>query len=110
MAVFQKLCAFVSGVCSVNNLLYVIGGDDGSCNLASVEFYNPNTDKWTLLQTCMSTGRSYAGQKIVYYHSTVVLVCLVCSIQHSTLFLTHFIHILFVSQFLTLYLTICLGQ
>ncbi len=54
---------FVSGVCTVNNLLYVIGGDDGSCNLASVEFYNPNTDKWTLLPTCMSTGRSYAGQR-----------------------------------------------
>lgn len=53
----------VSGVCAVNNLLYVIGGDDGSCNLASVEFYNPNTDKWTLLPTCMSTGRSYAGQR-----------------------------------------------
>lgn len=50
-----------SGVCAVNNLLYVVGGDDGSCNLASVEFYNPNSDKWTLLPTCMSTGRSYAG-------------------------------------------------
>lgn len=52
----------LSGVCAVNNLLYVVGGDDGSCNLASVEFYNPTTDKWTLLPTCMSTGRSYAGQ------------------------------------------------
>lgn len=50
------------GVCAVNNVLYVIGGDDGSCNLASVEFYNPSTDKWTLLPSCMSTGRSYAGQ------------------------------------------------
>lgn len=50
-----------SGVCAVNNLLYVVGGDDGSCNLASVEFYNPASDKWTLLPTCMSTGRSYAG-------------------------------------------------
>lgn len=50
-----------SGVCAVNNVLYVVGGDDGSCNLASVEFYNPASDKWTLLPTCMSTGRSYAG-------------------------------------------------
>ena len=50
------------GVCAVNNVLYVVGGDDGSCNLASVEFYNPSTDKWTLLPTCMSTGRSYAGE------------------------------------------------
>lgn len=50
------------GVCAVNGLLYVVGGDDGSCNLASVEYYNPVTDKWTLLPTNMSTGRSYAGQ------------------------------------------------
>ncbi|TRZ00145.1 hypothetical protein DNTS_028229 [Danionella cerebrum] len=46
---------------AVSNLLYVIGGDDGSCNLASVEYYNPKSDKWTLLPTCMSTGRSYAA-------------------------------------------------
>lgn len=58
----SSLCRrLFSGVCAVNNLLYVVGGDDGSCNLASVEFYNPSTDKWTLLPTCMSTGRSYAG-------------------------------------------------
>uniref|UniRef100_A0A8C6WJH8 Kelch-like family member 2 n=1 Tax=Neogobius melanostomus TaxID=47308 RepID=A0A8C6WJH8_9GOBI len=54
-----------AGVCTVNNLLYVVGGDDGSCNLASVEFYNPSTDKWTLLPTCMSTGRSYAGVTVI---------------------------------------------
>jgi len=47
----------------VNGLLYVVGGDDGSCNLASVEYYNPITDKWTLLPTSMSTGRSYAGKE-----------------------------------------------
>lgn len=59
---FLCVCVCVpSGVCAVNNLLYVVGGDDGSCNLASVEFYNPASDKWTLLPTCMSTGRSYAG-------------------------------------------------
>lgn len=46
----------------MNGLLYVVGGDDGSCNLASVEYYNPVTDKWTLLPANMSTGRSYAGQ------------------------------------------------
>ncbi|KAK1343124.1 hypothetical protein QTO34_015897 [Cnephaeus nilssonii] len=49
------------GVCAVNGLLYVVGGDDGSCNLASVEYYNPTTDKWTVVSSCMSTGRSYAG-------------------------------------------------
>lgn len=52
---------FVLGVSAVNGLLYVIGGDDGSCNLATVEYYNPATDKWTVVSSCMSTGRSYAG-------------------------------------------------
>lgn len=50
------------GVCAINGLLYVIGGDDGSCNLSSVEFYNPATDKWSLIPTNMSNGRSYAGE------------------------------------------------
>lgn len=54
---------FFKGVCAVNGLLYVVGGDDGSCNLASVEYYNPTTDKWTVVSSCMSTGRSYAGNK-----------------------------------------------
>lgn len=58
------LCGF-PGVCAVNGLLYVVGGDDGSCNLASVEYYNPGTDRWTLLPTNMSTGRSYAGQCVL---------------------------------------------
>lgn len=40
----------------------MIGGDDGSCNLSSVEFYNPATDKWSLIPTNMSNGRSYAGR------------------------------------------------
>lgn len=57
------VCPFLFvGVCAVSGLLYVVGGDDGSCNLASVEYYNPVTDKWTLLPTNMSTGRSYAGK------------------------------------------------
>ncbi|KAG8128587.1 hypothetical protein E2320_015401 [Naja naja] len=56
----------VEGVCSVNGLLYVVGGDDGSCNLASVEYYNPVTDKWTLLPSNMSTGRSYAGVAVIH--------------------------------------------
>lgn len=58
------------GVCAVNGLLYVVGGDDGSCNLASVEYYNPITDKWTLLPTNMSTGRSYAGQWVAVLLAT----------------------------------------
>lgn len=52
---------FVSGVCAIDGLLYVIGGDDGSCNLSSVEYYDPAADKWSLIPTNMSNGRSYAG-------------------------------------------------
>lgn len=51
-------------MCAINGLLYVIGGDDGSCNLSSVEFYNPATDKWSLIPTNMSNGRSYAGEDL----------------------------------------------
>uniref|UniRef100_A0A3Q3W9N2 BTB domain-containing protein n=1 Tax=Mola mola TaxID=94237 RepID=A0A3Q3W9N2_MOLML len=54
-------CKAAICVCAINGLLYVIGGDDGSCNLSSVEFYNPATDKWSLIPTNMSNGRSYAG-------------------------------------------------
>lgn len=55
-------CVSSQGVCAINGLLYVIGGDDGSCNLSSVEFYNPAADKWSLIPTNMSNGRSYAGE------------------------------------------------
>ncbi|KAJ8393895.1 hypothetical protein AAFF_G00056240 [Aldrovandia affinis] len=54
-----------AGVCAINGLLYVIGGDDGSCNLSSVEYYNPATDKWSLIPTNMSNGRSYAGVSVI---------------------------------------------
>jgi len=46
-------------------LLYVIGGDDGSTNLNSVESYDPKSNTWTLLPMVMTTGRSYAGVAVV---------------------------------------------
>ena len=46
-----------AGVASVNGLLYVVGGDDGSSNLNSVEYYNPQTDTWITLQTTMEVAR-----------------------------------------------------
>lgn len=61
----MKMSRRNAGVASVNGLLYVVGGDDGFCNLVSVEFYNPRDDTWTLLETTMSTGRSYAGVAVV---------------------------------------------
>lgn len=61
-------------MCAVNGLLYVVGGDDGSCNLASVEYYNPTTDKWTVVSSCMSTGRSYAGNDCsVFLQSSIII-------------------------------------
>ena len=63
-----KTSLFISvylGVVSNNGILYVIGGDDGSSNLGSVEYYNPKLDTWTLLITSMMTGRSYAGVCVI---------------------------------------------
>ena len=37
-----------------DGLMYVVGGDDGTSNLSSVEMYNPKTDTWTLLKVIMS--------------------------------------------------------
>lgn len=46
-------------------MLYVVGGDDGTSNLASVEVYNPKTDSWSMLPSSMGIGRSYAGVAII---------------------------------------------
>ena len=56
---------YLLGVVAQNGLLYVIGGDDGSSNLGSVEYYSPRSDTWTMLQHCMTTGRSYAGVCVI---------------------------------------------
>lgn len=50
---------------ALSGLLYVVGGDDGTSNLASVEVYSPKTDTWTLLPAHMGIGRSYAGVAII---------------------------------------------
>ena len=43
----------------------MVGGDDGSSNLHSVEYYNPTADTWTLIKTTMETARSYAGVAVI---------------------------------------------
>ena len=53
------------GVVALKGILYVVGGDDGTSNLASVEVYNPKLDTWTLLPSSMGIGRSYAGVAII---------------------------------------------
>lgn len=55
----------ITGVVSNSGMIYVIGGDDGSTNLDSVECYDPKSNTWTLLHLSMTTGRSYAGVAIV---------------------------------------------
>jgi kelch-like protein 2/3 len=48
-----------------NGLIFVIGGDDGSSNLCSVEYYDPKLDEWAMLPSAMTTGRSYAGVCVI---------------------------------------------
>nr|CAD7414256.1 unnamed protein product [Timema cristinae]CAD7418693.1 unnamed protein product [Timema poppensis] len=61
----MSFCRRNAGVVAMNGVLYVVGGDDGSSNLASVEVYSPKTDSWTMLPSSMSIGRSYAGVCII---------------------------------------------
>ena len=50
---------------------------DGLANLSSVEVYNPRTNQWGSLSSCMGIGRSYSGfvllikNKEVYEHFKV---------------------------------------
>jgi len=55
----------VPGVVANGGQLFVVGGDDGSSNLGSVECYDPKSNTWTLLPSSMMTGRSYAGVTVI---------------------------------------------
>lgn len=48
-----------------DGLIYVVGGDDGTTNLNSVEVYDPTANTWSMLPACMGIGRSYAGIAII---------------------------------------------
>ena len=63
--IFPNVFFSHTGVVSNSGMIYVIGGDDGSTNLDSVECYDPKSNTWTLLHLSMTTGRSYAGVAIV---------------------------------------------
>ena len=56
---------FQPKVITHNGALYVIGGDDGTSNLASVEMYSPKADTWTVLAANMTIGRSYTGVCVI---------------------------------------------
>ena len=48
------------GVAPLNNLLYIIGGNDGSTFLDTCECYDPHTNKWCSI-TPMSIRRAGVG-------------------------------------------------
>ena len=57
----MTFCRRNAGVVAHEGSLYVVGGDDGSANLASIEVYCPESDTWRILPATMTIGRSYAG-------------------------------------------------
>ena len=62
----MNYCRRNAGVIShTTGVIYVIGGDDGTSNLASVEMYNPKTDTWVVLAANMTIGRSYTGVAVI---------------------------------------------
>lgn len=54
-----------AGVVAHGGKLYVVGGDDGAANLATVEVFDPAAETWSMLPAAMSVGRSYAGVAVV---------------------------------------------
>lgn len=61
----MNFCRRNAGVVAHDGVLYIIGGDDGTTNLSSVEVYTPETDTWRILGASMTIGRSYAGVAII---------------------------------------------
>jgi len=59
--IFNLSSLFNLGVVALDGLLYVIGGNDGSTDLDSVEIYNPITNTWTMITASMNVARANAG-------------------------------------------------
>ncbi|XP_029345539.1 kelch-like protein 2 isoform X3 [Acyrthosiphon pisum] len=60
----MHLCRYypVTGVAVLNGLLYVVGGSDKDVSsLDSVEFYNPNTNTWTMVTARLNKPRTFFG-------------------------------------------------
>lgn len=56
---------YITGVVALDGLLYVIGGNDGASNLASVEIYDPDTNSWSMLSTSMNIVRNYPAVVVI---------------------------------------------
>ena len=50
---------------TIDNTVYVFGGDDGSNKLKDGEEYDRRTDKWTLLDQYMSVARNHLAAATV---------------------------------------------
>lgn len=48
----------------IDNFLYALGGNDGSSSLNSVEMYDPQLNKWIIVNS-MVTRRSSVGAAIL---------------------------------------------
>ena len=60
----ESLCSvlgLLAGAVAVDGNIYVVGGDDGSCNLSSVEMFDPAANAWYMLSGSLQIGRSYAA-------------------------------------------------
>ena len=61
LSVCVRLSVLPVGAVSVDGMIYVVGGDDGSCNLNSVEMFDPHANAWYMLSGSLQVGRSYAA-------------------------------------------------
>ncbi|XP_029345540.1 kelch-like protein 2 isoform X2 [Acyrthosiphon pisum] len=58
----MHFCRYYPGVAVLNGLLYVVGGCDKNVpSLDSAEFYNPNTNTWTMVTTRLNKSRTFFG-------------------------------------------------
>ncbi|XP_060879864.1 ring canal kelch homolog isoform X2 [Metopolophium dirhodum] len=58
----MHFCRYYPGVTVLNGLLYVVGGcDKNTPSLDSAEFYNPNTNTWTMVTALLNVSRTFFG-------------------------------------------------
>ncbi|VDL75730.1 unnamed protein product [Nippostrongylus brasiliensis] len=59
----MSVCRRNAGIVVVNDFLFALGGDDGACNLSSMEYLEIDSleQRWNTLQAEMPQARSYCG-------------------------------------------------
>jgi len=66
----------LTGVCSLDQYIYAVGGYDGSSQLSSVERYDVGSDQWTTV-TSMNCPRSALGVSVV--NNSIYAIGKLCS-------------------------------